>query len=139
MSFGGVAGLFLGMSLLSGVEIIYYLTVGLYYQTRRVAMSAKSRLSSRARGESVVSECSGRFWARVHDNAGANNQWSRKASERERHRRIFNIREPGKDETGEHWIGKENHIKKKVQFPRSNDTINMAKWAYHPSTITERF
>lgn len=47
VSFGGVAGLFLGMSLLSGVEIIYYLTVGLFYQSKRIALSALQRLSGK--------------------------------------------------------------------------------------------
>lgn len=35
MAFGGVAGLFLGCSLLSGVEMVYYLTIGLFYQMKR--------------------------------------------------------------------------------------------------------
>jgi len=30
VAFGGLAGLFLGCSLLSGVEIIFYLVIGLY-------------------------------------------------------------------------------------------------------------
>lgn len=34
-SFGGIAGLFLGLSILSGVEIIYYLTIGWYFGLKR--------------------------------------------------------------------------------------------------------
>lgn len=51
VAFGGVAGLFLGCSLLSGVEMIYYLTVGLFYQAKRAAKSAK--LNSRTTPEDV--------------------------------------------------------------------------------------
>lgn len=43
VSFGGVAGLFLGMSLLSGVEMIYYLTVWLWAQAKRMAHYATPR------------------------------------------------------------------------------------------------
>lgn len=39
VSFGGIAGLFLGFSLLSGVEVIYYFTL------RAVCMVYKSRVS----------------------------------------------------------------------------------------------
>lgn len=40
VSFGGIAGLFLGFSLLSGVEIIYYFTM------RACCMLYKNRVSS---------------------------------------------------------------------------------------------
>lgn len=41
VSFGGIAGLFLGFSLLSGVEIIYYFTL------RAICMVYKSRVSTK--------------------------------------------------------------------------------------------
>lgn len=41
VSFGGIAGLFLGFSLLSGVEIIYYFTL------RAICMVYKSRVCHR--------------------------------------------------------------------------------------------
>lgn len=44
MSFGGIAGLFLGSSILSAVELFYYLTIGLV-----VFLEAKSRKSSNSR------------------------------------------------------------------------------------------
>lgn len=40
--------------------MIYYLTVGLFYQTKRVAQSAKSRISARAAGRDV-DLCSGQL------------------------------------------------------------------------------
>jgi len=36
VAFGGIAGLCLGFSLLSGAELFYYLTVGLYRHYRLV-------------------------------------------------------------------------------------------------------
>lgn len=40
--------------------MIYYLTVGLFYQTKSVAQSAKSRISARAAGQGV-DLCSGQL------------------------------------------------------------------------------
>lgn len=42
MAFGGIIGLFLGCSLLSLVEVVYYFTLGLYhYQRKAMAKSVK--------------------------------------------------------------------------------------------------
>lgn len=53
VSFGGIAGLFLGFSLLFGVELIYYFTV------RTFCMFYKNRVS--ARGPQTFESCAARL------------------------------------------------------------------------------
>lgn len=52
VAFGGIAGLFLGCSILSGAEIIYYVTIGYiwhikrYYHKKRSVAIAEKKLKS---------------------------------------------------------------------------------------------
>lgn len=41
VGFGGIVSLFLGMSLLSGVEIIYFSTIALFWHRQRISISRK--------------------------------------------------------------------------------------------------
>lgn len=62
----------MGCSLLSGVEMIYYLTVGLFYRTKRVAQSARSMtVNSSSRKGARIEDPSNRKGWRV-EGGGAN-------------------------------------------------------------------
>ncbi|XP_050053642.1 pickpocket protein 19-like [Aphis gossypii] len=57
VSFGGCAGLFLGGSLLSFIELIYFLTWRVYYHWRRTPLkSDKSKNKKKAKGRRIVTD-----------------------------------------------------------------------------------
>lgn len=97
VSFGGIAGLFLGASVLSGVELIYYLVVGVY-ETKRVATkSAKLRFTG-STGTSNAGECNGQSSSAImaqdqssgRNGEGHKRQWRGITGSTKRNRQIFN-------------------------------------------------
>jgi len=57
VSFGGCAGLFLGGSLLSFIELIYFLTWTVYYHWRRMPpKSVKNKNNKKRKGHRIVTD-----------------------------------------------------------------------------------
>lgn len=146
VSFGGIAGLFLGVSVLSGVELIYYLVVGVFYETKRVATkSAKLRFTGFT-GTGSAGECNGQSSSAImtqDQSSGRNGEGTKRqccgiTGNVKRNRQIFNTGAVKCTVRGRQWTDNNSETTIAGQMG-SFQGFKAEEWGYHKWSQKNRF